>query len=77
MKYTWEPGDIKGGRKVTIKNTKEIWVIGYVYVQGEKENRYVLVSLNDGLVTKAHTKQELCNIFNSNNYEPVEFLDTK
>lgn len=49
MKYIWEPSDIKPGQKFKVKDSPEIWMIGYTY--DHKGNKcYFTVSLTDGLM---------------------------
>jgi len=71
----WKAEDIKPGRRYTKKHTEEIWLIGYRTDADNYEARYVSVSENDGLVTSPpHTKAELAEILNENNYVPVDIL---
>jgi len=49
MRCIWDPRDIKPGRIIGKPDRTERWMIGYIADRGT--NRYVLVSLSDGLVT--------------------------
>ena len=83
VKYTWEKEDIKAGRYV-IRNSSPYGSDNISYaasccskigwradVSGDK--KYVLISIEDGMVLKEHTKDELVDKFNreDNGYRPV------
>jgi len=71
----WRAEDIKPGRRYTKKDTEEVWIIGYRTDSDDYEARYVSVSENDGMVTSPpHIKEELAEIFNENNYVPMDLL---
>ncbi len=71
----WKTEDIRPGRRYTKKDTEEIWIIGYRTDADNYEARYVSISENDGMVTSPpHTKKDLAEILNENNYVPVDIL---
>ena len=73
MKVIWEEDDIIVGRKFMKKGTSEIWIIGYTaFTNGEK---YVTVSLSDGMVTEAINADTMAKRLTQSNYLPIELFD--
>lgn len=76
MKIEWSAEDIEVGRIVGKPDLRERWMIGYLAAgdPGPSDRRYVLVSLSDGMVTQAETKNALAILLNKNSNMPVEFF---
>ncbi len=73
MKIIWEEADIKVGRKVKRPNVAEENIIGF---RAERaDDRYVLVSLIDGNVSRPISKSDMAKSLNANNYWPLEMLE--
>ncbi len=79
MKYIWEPTDIKPtddsqmsllGSVVCHKNRSgEHFILGYTFdTEGQ---RYVRISLNDGLITSRLTPEEMARELNMAEYIPL------
>lgn len=71
MKVTWEPKDIQCGRKYTREGMAETWMIGFLATE-EGAARYVSISNQDGMVTKAETKEAMAELLTKNEYLPTE-----
>lgn len=73
MIVIWEEKDVIVGRKFVSRGASEIWMIGYIpTIAGEC--KYVLISLNNGMVTEPKLKCELAVTLNNNNSLPVELV---
>ena len=66
MKITWEEKDVRCGRYITtptesgkICATRTYKIGFYPYSKDAEESRYCLISVCDGMVGKARTKEEL------------------
>ncbi len=87
MKYTWHPDDINPGIWVckhfsyqgreqfepcgnSIKWTR---LIGFQIGNERVKDCYNLISLADGMIFKAKSKQELCDSFNADELIPMPF----
>lgn len=73
MKVEWESSDIKPGRRYGKPQTAERWVIGYLAGEDSQE-RYVSISLSDGMVTKPKFRETLAASLNKEGYQPEELL---
>ena len=71
MKFTWEEEDIVPGRKIVQGTEGKIWVIGWLPHIAEAE-RYVLVSLVDGIVTPPKSKEQMATMLTQGGMVPVE-----
>ena len=71
MKFTWEEEDIVPGRKIVQGTEGKIWVIGWLPHIAEAE-RYVLVSLADGLVTPPKSKEQMATMLTQGRMIPAE-----
>ena len=74
MKIIWECSDIKPGQIVSKPNI-ERWIIGYLSYTDHNE-KWVLISLSDGLVTKPTGKVKMAKDLNESKYLPIQLLDT-
>ena len=72
MKFTWDADDIKPGRTAKTSGSRETWVIGYFPHIAEAE-RFVLVSLIDGIVTVPESKEGLATLLTSGMLIPTEY----
>lgn len=72
MKFTWEEDDIVPGRKIVQGTAGKIWLLGYMPHIAEAE-RYVLVSLTDGLVTPPKSKERMATRLTQDNMIPAEY----
>ena len=73
MKVTWEETDIKPGRSVGKPTRKERWMIGYLAAE-HTEERYVLISLIDGMTQPPVTKRVMAISLTENGEIPAELL---
>lgn len=69
MKVIWEETDIVPGVRYSRKDINEIWLIGYLADSNEID-RYVSISLNDGLITSPATKQQMAKNLTTGKYLP-------
>ena len=74
MKFIWEESDVLVGRKYSRPDISEVWMIGYRAELGHDDARLVSVSLSDGMVTMALTREEMVDMLNQNSYIPAEFI---
>lgn len=72
MKVIWEAKDINPGRKYS-KPGIETWIIGYM-ANMHSTDRYVSISISDGMVTKPKTKEDMAEDLTTSGYLPVELL---
>jgi hypothetical protein len=71
MKIEWEADDIVCGRRVGHPDRSEQHMIGFLAnVAGL--DRYVLISLSDGMVSDRYTKEMLAARLNSSAERPIE-----
>lgn len=79
MKFEWEASDIRPPRRFSKAGIKEVCMLGYVVpAPGEDLNKFVAVSLSDGLVSMpARDAVGMAEVLNRNNYVPLEFLPPK
>lgn len=77
MKVIWEEKDIIVGTLYLRAGShqKEVWMIGYD-ATATGLCRYVSVSMNDGMVTSARTKDDFCNMLNEAEYIPVAMAES-
>lgn len=73
MKFIWEAKDIVGGRRYGRPGLNEVWIIGYM--SDESVPRHVSISLSDGMVTEARTKDQLAKALSDDGYMPIELLE--
>lgn len=73
MRVTWDETDIKPGRQVGRPNRKERWMIGYLAAE-HTEERYVLVSLSDGMTQPPVTKRVMSIQLTESGELPAELL---
>lgn len=71
MKVIWEPKDIQCGRKYTREGLSETWMIGFLSTE-EGAARYVSISDQDGMITRAETKESMAELLTKNDYLPRE-----
>lgn len=72
MKITWEPSDIKCGRRVRKPGAGEVWMIGYNPSLSSRDH-FCLVSLADGMIsTNKRTAEELAADLNERQSHPIE-----
>jgi hypothetical protein len=71
MRIEWEADDIICGRRVGHPDRSEQHMIGYLANVGALD-RYVLISLSDGMVSDRYTKEMLAARLNSSAERPVE-----
>ena len=72
MKLTWEPSDIVVGTVVKRLNDGETYIIGY---RAERtDDRYCLVSLQDGNICLPQTKESMAAVLTANQYWPTNLL---
>ena len=74
MKFIWEPEDIRVGRKYSRPDITEEWLIGYLPLPDRYDARYVSISMNDGMVTKCASANEMAADLTRNNYVPIELI---
>jgi hypothetical protein len=73
MKVIWEPVDIVVGRQYSKKDIKENWIIGYLpWI--DNDEKFVSISLNDGMVTKPKTRENFAIFLNVEQYLPCELI---
>lgn len=70
MKYIWEADDIDCGRVVINNNDTEHWLIGYRAEEHSGE-RFCLISLCDGMIQRAFTREGLAAFLNEGGKRPV------
>jgi hypothetical protein len=75
VKLTWEPDDVKFGRKVQKPGTSEIWIIGYPAGTNAREPRYSFVSLSDGMIGAPYHKDDFAKALTAGGYFPVEWIN--
>lgn len=73
MKVEWEADDIKPGRRVGNPTRNERWIIGYLATV-HTEERYVLISLSDGLTKPPVTKGRMAIQLTEDCEIPAELL---
>ncbi len=76
MRFIWDKDDVYVARKLSRPAMLEVWMIGYIYDKDSKK-KYVLISLNDGLVTAESTREEMADTLTEGCYVPLEFLPPK
>ncbi|XAI95975.1 hypothetical protein [Microcystis phage Mwe-JY26] len=78
MKVIWEAEDIIPGRRVSVRKSSEVWLLGYdasIANNNGTSARYCMVSLEDGVViVKNSTKTELAEHLTTHLYLPIEVL---
>jgi hypothetical protein len=75
MKIEWQPEDIVAGRVVGKPDRNERWMIGYKSTAAD-DVRWCLVSLTDGMIHPALSKDALALHLNGCGEMPSEFLDS-
>ena len=71
MKVIWEEEDIIVGRKFKLPIANETWIIGYIPSCAGKE-KYVNISLCDGMVTTPISAEWMASILTDAGYLPIE-----
>jgi hypothetical protein len=74
MKVTWDEKDIRAGLRYGRATIRERWIIGYDPTLPAGEKRWVSVSLQDGMVTRAQTAHELAVSLTESGYVPEALL---
>lgn len=76
MKFTWELNDIQPGVKFGRADITEVWILGWFSDETLIANgrRYAFISLEDGMITKGATREELVEMLNSAAYIPVKYM---
>lgn len=73
MKFTWEPGDIQVGRRVTAHNRSEDWMIGYEPLTRREDGNILLFSLKDGMIaTCGRTAKQMAQHLNESGSIPLD-----
>lgn len=71
MKVIWEEQDIIVGRKFKLPSANETWIIGHIPSRVGKE-KYVTISLCDGMVTTPISAEWMASILTDGGYLPIE-----
>lgn len=75
MKFIWEESDIKTGRIYTRPDIHEDWMIAYLSdIDPDNLAKYTSVSLSDGLIIKASTREDMAQMLTENEYIPKEYI---
>ena len=79
MKAIWEEDDIIAGRRYTIPETNEVWLIGYrVDIEPQDQpkgpKKFVQISLNDGMCCCEATAADIARTLTYQGYLPLEFI---
>lgn len=70
----WEREDIKPGRIIGSPAIKARWMIGYIASADSKERRWVMISLDDGMVGAPKFDHELADAISCSGLLPSELL---
>lgn len=73
MKIIWQDCDIISGRRYGKPGSNERWTIGYV-CGAITTGQYVAVSDSGWMVTEPRTREEMVEMLNKEEYQPVELL---
>lgn len=76
MKIVWEAEDVVPGRILRYPHSPGDWMIGYLSDEAKDKDKFVLISMVDGMVKMTSTKEELAERLNASEMKPAELVKT-